>query len=65
VLKEKLIQDRVGNEPILLVVGSDDRSVRAFHQRIPGQNTVSQFYRLTVSVKPTQVSAVKRTSGLG
>ena len=46
VLKEKLIQDHVGSEPILLVVGPDNLSVRAFCQRIPGQNTASQFYRI-------------------
>jgi len=31
VLKEKLVQDRVGGEPVLLVVSPDQQSVRAFH----------------------------------
>jgi hypothetical protein len=40
ILREKLIQDRVGTLPILLVLGPDDRSVRVFEQG------GSQFYRV-------------------
>jgi len=40
VVKEKLIQDRVGTLPVLLILGPDNRSVRAFEQ-----NT-NQFYRV-------------------
>jgi uncharacterized protein DUF3179 len=47
VLKEKLIKDRVGGEPLLLVVGPDDQSVRAFRDRIPGVDDTPDFYRLT------------------
>ena len=32
---------------MLLVVGPDDQSVRAFRDRIPGVNGASDFYRLT------------------
>jgi Protein of unknown function (DUF3179) len=46
VLKKKLVQDHVGTEPIVLVVGPDDRSVRAFRQHIPRENTTPQFYRM-------------------
>ena len=46
VMSELLIQDHVGNEPVLLAVGPDNRSVRVFRQRIRGQNSVSQFYRI-------------------
>lgn len=46
VLKEKLIEDRIGIEPVLLVVGGDNRSVRAFRQRIPGVSSTPQFYRI-------------------
>ena len=46
VLKEKLIEDRIGTEPILLVVGSDNRSVRVFRQRLPGVGATPQFYRI-------------------
>jgi hypothetical protein len=46
VLKEKLIQDRIGSEPIVLVVGGDNRSVRAFRRRIRGISETPEFYRI-------------------
>ncbi len=45
VIKEKLVKDRVGAEPVLLVVGPDEQSVRAFRDRIPGVNGTPDFYR--------------------
>src|ERR1039457_6360018 len=33
VIQEKLVEDRVGSESVLLVVGPDDQSVRAFRNR--------------------------------
>ena len=36
VVKEKLIQDRIGGEPILIVLGRDNKSVRVFRQRMAG-----------------------------
>jgi hypothetical protein len=47
VVKEKLVKDHVGVEPVLLVVGPDDQSVRAFRDRIPGVNGATDFYRIT------------------
>ena len=49
VLKEKLVEDRVGSEPIILVVGSDDQSVRVFSRRIPGVSEIPEFYRVSPS----------------
>jgi hypothetical protein len=46
ILKEKLIADRVGAQPVLLVLGPDNRSVRVFERRIPGVPTTPAFYRL-------------------
>ncbi len=46
VIAEKLVKDHVGGEPVLLVVGPDDQSVRAFRGRIPGVHGVTDFYRL-------------------
>ena len=46
-VKEKLVKDHVGAEPVLLVVGPDDQSVRAFRDRIPGVNGATDFYRIT------------------
>jgi len=45
VLHEKLVQDRVGTEPVLLVVGPDGQSVRAFRARVPGVADGPDFYR--------------------
>jgi hypothetical protein len=45
VVAEKLVKDHVGGEPVLLVVGPDDQSVRAF--RVDG---VTDFYRLASGV---------------
>ena len=47
VIKEKLVKDHVGAEPVLLVVGADDQSVRAFRDRIPGIDGAADFYRIT------------------
>jgi hypothetical protein len=50
VLKDKLIEDYVGSEPIILVVGPDDQSVRGFQRRIPGLSEVPEFYRTTAAL---------------
>jgi hypothetical protein len=46
VLKQKLIEDHVGTEPVLLVVGPDNRSVRAFRRQLPNEGSNPQFYRV-------------------
>lgn len=46
ITKEKLLEDRIGSEPVMLVVGGDNRSVRVFRQRIPGISETPQFYRI-------------------
>lgn len=45
VKREKLILDRVGSEPVLLVVGPDNESVRAFSRALPDGKGVADFYR--------------------
>lgn len=45
--REKLVMDRVGSEPVLLVTGPDNESVRAFSRALPGGHGVADFYRLT------------------
>jgi hypothetical protein len=52
VLREKLVQDRVGTEPVLLVVGPDGQSVRAFRARVPGVADVPDFYRAVEDGRP-------------
>jgi hypothetical protein len=46
-IQEKLVQDHAGSEPLLLVVGADNESVRAFRNRIPGVKGPADFYRVT------------------
>jgi len=60
VIAEKLVEDRVGFEPLLLVVGLDDQSVRAFRNRIPGVNGAADFYRVT---RPSDVLLIDDATG--
>jgi hypothetical protein len=46
VVQEKLVLDRVGAEPVLLIVGPDGESVRVFRDRIPGIDGHPSFYRM-------------------
>jgi hypothetical protein len=47
VIQDKLVKDRVGDEPVLLVVGPDGVSVRAFRDRIAGVDGMPDFYRIS------------------
>ena len=64
VLHDKLILDRVGAEPVLLVVGPDEESVRIFRDRIPGIEGHPAFYRTLDDKKAHQHDAgwVKRAT---
>ncbi|MBS1835095.1 MAG: DUF3179 domain-containing protein [Acidobacteria bacterium] len=57
VLSEKLVQDRVGSEPILLLTASDGASVRAFRNPDAGD-----FYRLNPP-KPGDVVMMDSATG--
>lgn len=46
VLQEKLVKDRVGTEPVILVVGADGQSVRAFRNVASATEQAPDFYRL-------------------
>jgi hypothetical protein len=45
ILEDKVVLDRIGGEPVLIVVGPDGKSIRAFHRRIPEAETSPDFYR--------------------
>jgi len=47
ILKEKLIEDRLGGEPILLVVGPDEKSIRIFRARLQSSEPAPDYYRET------------------
>jgi Protein of unknown function (DUF3179) len=59
ILNDKLVQDQIGSEPVLLVVGDDGRSVRAFRRRIPGISSLPNFYRMLDSQKHEQAGQLK------
>ena len=61
VVKEKLVKDHVGSEPVLLVVGADDQSVRAFRDRIPGIAGAAVFYR--IAGKPSAILLMDAATG--
>ncbi len=48
VLREMLIQDRVGAESLLMVVGPDGKSIRVFRARLDGVETPEFSGRPTV-----------------
>jgi hypothetical protein len=45
-LQQKLVKDRLGGVPILIVVGPDGQSVRAFRAQAGGSQREVDFYRL-------------------
>jgi hypothetical protein len=47
ILSEKLIEDRVGAEPVLVVVGPDDASIRVFRARLSTSDAAPDYYRKT------------------
>jgi hypothetical protein len=47
ILKEKLIEDRVGAEPVLIVVAGDNKSIRVFRSRLNAGEAPPDFYRDT------------------
>jgi len=44
-LKEKLVQDWIGGERLIVVVGPDGQSVRVFQAHLPGSDELPEFYR--------------------
>jgi hypothetical protein len=64
VIQEKLVQDHVGAEPVLLVVGPDAQSVRAFRQRIPGMDGAPEFYRTVEEKPPAKLDAATASAPL-
>jgi len=63
-LKDKVIEDHLGSEPILLVTAPDGHSVRAFRRRIPGVASVPDFYRVLAG-QPVLPAALMMDSATG
>lgn len=49
VIQEKLVKSYLGAQPVMIVVGPDGQSVRAFLDRIPGEDGAPDFYRMTAN----------------
>jgi hypothetical protein len=49
-LYDRVVKSYLGAEPVLVVVGPDGQSVRAFRDRIPGVDGVPDFYRMTANI---------------
>ena len=64
VLKDKLIEDHVGSEPVILVLGPDNESVRVFRRRITGVAGVPEFYRVAPA-SPTSALLIDDSTGSG
>jgi hypothetical protein len=47
IVSEKLIEDRLGGEPILLIVGPDETSIRVFRARLKPNDAAPEYYRQT------------------
>jgi hypothetical protein len=62
VIQEKVVKGYVGFQPVLIVVGPDEQSVRAFADRIPGVDGVPDFYRVTAN-KPGTLLVDAATGG--
>ena len=45
--REKLVHDHLGSLPLAIVVGPDNRSIRAFRAELPASGRPAEFYRLT------------------
>ncbi len=57
ILAEKLIQDRVGSEPVILVVGPDGKSIRVFDAHLHSSEPASDYYRETAPAQPHSLNS--------
>lgn len=62
VIKQKLVEDHVGSEPVMLVIGPDGQSVRAFRQKIGGFESTPDFYRVLDSDTKVPLSVTARAA---
>jgi hypothetical protein len=58
ILEEKLIEDRVGNEPVIVVVGADNKSIRVFRSRLNAGEVPPDFYRDPSLAQPAERNAL-------
>ena len=64
ILSAKLIEDRLGSQPILIVLGPDERSIRVFKAPAHQGVTTSEFYRTLGRVAPDTELVAGTNGGL-
>lgn len=57
ILSEKLIEDRVGSEPVILVAGPDGKSIRVFRARLHSGEPAPDYYRETAAADSQNLTA--------
>jgi hypothetical protein len=60
----KLIEDRLGSQPILIVAGPDEKSIRVFQASTHNGAAVSEFYRMSGRVVPGSELPADASPGL-
>jgi hypothetical protein len=66
ILSEKLVENNLGGEPILLVAGPDDKSIRVFRARLRPRDPAPEYYRQTAPVdRNTAVAPLFMDSATG
>jgi len=64
VLAARLVEDRLGGEPIVVVAAQDGKSIRAFQVRLDGQlSMASEFYRVGDSLMDAETGSEWNFSG--
>ena len=59
----RIIEDRLGGEPILIVAGPDGKSIRVFRARINGQARASEFYKTSDLMMDSETGSEWNFSG--
>lgn len=59
VLSEKLIEDHLGEQSIVLVVGPDEKSIRIFRARV-GNEPATEYYRIPGLTQAKQTNAANQ-----
>lgn len=62
ILEARLIQDRVGGTPLIILLGADGKSVRVFEARLPDAPETPEFYR-DAEAKPGEALLTDSASG--
>ncbi len=57
ILSEKLIEDRLGSERIIVVVGPDGKSIRVFQARLHSGEPAPDYYRKTEPTDPHNLNS--------